>query len=186
VGKTTGNKRVKDELMRIYGKGCFFERAKVAERIAAMGGIKTYKSFLNGKRYNGQKLSKQLTLHHLQHRSEGGKTTIENGAVISEDAHQYIQSLPRDEEELINNMLREWKINIIEMRGDGAIIQHQTFTPSASEYITIPLIENTEQDYKKWQNIKEKRKRIQNPSRAQLKKELRQIIEEHDKMNEER
>ena len=48
-------------------------------------------------------------MHHLRHRSENGATSIENGANVAEVAHQYMHSLPRDQEEIINNMLRQWK-----------------------------------------------------------------------------
>ena len=50
-----------------------------------------------------------MTLHHLKHRSEGGATSERNGAVISTLAHQYLHSLPREQEEVINGMLREYK-----------------------------------------------------------------------------
>ena len=43
---SNSNRSAKKELERIYGKGCFFNRAKVAEQIEAMGGIKTFKVFV--------------------------------------------------------------------------------------------------------------------------------------------
>lgn len=39
----------------------------------------------------------------------GGKTTIQNGVIINILAHRYIHSLPRNQEEIINDYLREWK-----------------------------------------------------------------------------
>ena len=178
MGKNTaGNKIIKEKLMKQYGKGCMFEKAKIAERIEAMGGIDTFKTFVSKKRYKGQKISKQLTLHHLKHRSEGGKTSVENGAVVSEIAHQYLHSLSRDEEEIANNMLREWKINIIAMNGNQQVIQSISFNPKETNII-IPAGDMTEEEYKKYQNLQKKRKRIANPNRAQLKKELTQLIEE--------
>lgn len=39
----------------------------------------------------------------------GGKTTIQNGVIINILAHRYIHSLPREQEEIINDYLREWK-----------------------------------------------------------------------------
>lgn len=42
----------------------------------------------------------------------GGSTTIYNGANVSTIAHQYLHSLPRDQEEIINNELRRFKYNI--------------------------------------------------------------------------
>ena len=36
---------IRKRLEQTYGKGCFFARAKCAERIEKMGGIKTYKQY---------------------------------------------------------------------------------------------------------------------------------------------
>lgn len=65
------NKKIKNQLIRLYGNGCFFERAHIAEKIEQMGGIKTYKTFLEEKKYTGKKIIYQLSMHHLIHRSEG-------------------------------------------------------------------------------------------------------------------
>ena len=86
MGKS--NRHIKRKLERIYGKGCFFSRAHIAERIEAMGGIKTYRRFVEEKRYKGKKISHIITFHHLKHRSEGGQKSIENGANLEEIAHQ--------------------------------------------------------------------------------------------------
>lgn len=64
------NKTAKNELIRIYGKGCFFSRAKLAERLEEKGIEPTYKKFVEKKRYSGKKISHQLTYHHLRHKSE--------------------------------------------------------------------------------------------------------------------
>ena len=53
-----------------------------------------------------------MTLHHLKHRSEDGRTSEQNGAIVNALAHGYLHSLPRHEEELINNMLRDYKWRI--------------------------------------------------------------------------
>ena len=106
------NKVIREELEREYGQGCMFEKANIEEKIEQKRTIKTYKKFIEERRYTGKliKLYKsQMNLHHLKHRSEGGETTVENGAVISSLAHMYLHSLPRKDEEFINNELREYK-----------------------------------------------------------------------------
>lgn len=106
------NKKIRHSLERIYGKGCMFQKAYIAEKIAAMGGIKTYKQFIEEKRYTLKEIKRleaNITLHHLKHRSEAGPTTEENSANINELAHRYVHSLPRNQEEIVNNMLREYK-----------------------------------------------------------------------------
>jgi len=108
------NKKVRKELERKYGRVCMFKKANIEKKVEATRVIKTYKRFLQEKRYTGKsirKLENRLTLHHLKHRSEGGETNIENGAIINELAHTYMHSLPRKHEEYINNELRRFKNN---------------------------------------------------------------------------
>lgn len=66
----SSNKEAKKELERIYGKGCFFNRAKLAERIREKGIELTFEKFIEQKRYSGKKISHQITYHHLRHKSE--------------------------------------------------------------------------------------------------------------------
>ena len=194
---SNSNRSAKKELERIYGKGCFFNRAKVAEQIEAMGGIKTFKVFVQEKRFKGKPISHQITYHHLKHKSEGGKATVENGANVEEVAHQYLHSLPRNQEEIINNMLREFKLNCVMMTGDGQVQEAQSISFNFGEdVLVIPLYDNDERhnpevarqqaeererakhtkDYKK----KKKYERLQNPTRAMKKRELQRMIEEEE------
>ena len=128
-----GNKKVKDALAEKYGAKCFFEAARVAERLEVIKGIQTYKKFIAQKRYYSQKLNfSLLTLHHLIHRDEGGPTNVDNGALMAEPAHQYIHSLPREVEEIANNMMREWKLNFIMMSGERGGTRFRKYRPSAA------------------------------------------------------
>lgn len=63
------NKQARKELERIYGKGCFFARAKIAERIETTDEL-SFKRFVEYKRYKGKKISHRITYHHLVHKSE--------------------------------------------------------------------------------------------------------------------
>ena len=194
---SNSNCSAKKELERIYGKGCFFNRAKVAEQIEAMGGIKTFKVFVQEKKFKGKPISHQITYHHLKHKSEGGKATVENGANVEEVAHQYLHSLPRNQEEIINNMLREFKLNCVMMTGDGQVQEAQSISFNFGEdVLVIPLYDNDERhnpevarqqaeerekakhtkEYKK----KKKYERLQNPTRAMKKRELQRMIEEEE------
>ena len=107
------NSKARQQLESIYGKGCMFKKARIEDQIEALRTIKTYKTFLRETRYTGKKirlLEKNMTYHHLRHASEGGKATVENGAVVNELAHRYLHSLPREQEETVNNMLRKFKL----------------------------------------------------------------------------
>lgn len=174
------NKKIKNQLIRLYGNGCFFERAHIAEKIEQMGGIKTYKTFLEEKKYTGKKIIYQLSLHHLVHRSENGATSVYNGANVSTIAHQYLHSLPRDQEEIINNELRQFKYQIDMARmsvGDKNLSFEKINIPDGAlnmeDVIEIPLEDNS-----KLQAETEKKKPKFN--RAKEKRQFQQMIEESE------
>lgn len=164
------NKTIRKQLEKEYGKGCMFEKAHCEEQIEKLRTIKTFKKYLQEKRYRTnqiKRLRKQMTLHHFIHRSEGGKTTLENGGVVSELAHAYMHSLPRQHEEIINNMLREYKINIATLNGNGKIEKPQKIEIDMSDCIEIEVF-----DY----DAKEKRKP---KTRAKLKAEMENTRQEY-------
>lgn len=169
-----GNKSAKQLLEMIYGKGCMFHKARIAERIEKMGGIKTYKVFKEETRYKRKKLNeleKSMTYHHLKHKSEGGETDIDNGVIINELAHRYIHSLPRNQEEVINNMLRNYKLQcgvLIPKKGDIEIQNGTTIEieEQIDDFIIIPAYDNTIEDCTKRFN------------RAKIKRDTLKLIEE--------
>lgn len=177
------NKKVKEQLMELYGKGCMFEKARIAERIAKMGGIRTYSSYLAEKKFRGKSIKKQLTYHHLQHKADGGKATIENGAVVEASAHAYLHSLPRHQEEIINNMLRAYKINFMELNQGQVLGAGSLEIEEEIEYISIP-IEQDEAEIRRARAIYEK-KRQEEFNRARIKRDTRRLIDEYwEKRNE--
>lgn len=110
---STKNKGIRDELERIYGKGCMFQKAYVADRLRQLGVSITYGTYKKRYTFNQQKtLERRMTLHHMKHKAEGGKTNLENGAVVNELAHRYLHSLKRHEEEKANDMMRDWKRDV--------------------------------------------------------------------------
>lgn len=153
-----------------------FSKARIAERIESMGGIRTYRSYVAEKRFKGKKIPKQLTYHHLRHKSDGGKATVENGAVVDATAHAYLHSLPRHQEEIINNMLRAYKINAMAITTEE-VLNHDAIEFDMTDYITIPLEDDTPQ-YNRKKAIRERKKQEQ-LSRAQIKRETRKAVEEY-------
>lgn len=106
------NRKIRIELARIFGSGCMFKKSQAERFIEKLGSIKTYKQYKKETRYKSRKIKQFeeiMTLHHLRHKSEGGDTSVENGAIINELAHRYIHSLPRNQEEIINDYIRAWK-----------------------------------------------------------------------------
>ena len=170
------NKRAKQALIDIYGEFCMFEKARIAERIEQMGGIRTYRSYVAEKKFKGKKISKQLTYHHLKHRSEGGPANIENGAVVAEIAHAYLYSLPRHQEEIINDMLRRFKINALEVNTQG-IGNHESIEIDMSNYMTLPVYNNTVKQNR--ERTAKRQKKTENLSRAEVKRDTTRKIKEY-------
>lgn len=173
------NKEAKNALERMYGKGCMFKKAGIEQKVEALRTIKTYKKFLRETKYTGRKihlLERNLTYHHLKHRSEGGKATTENGAVIGELPHRYMHSLPRHDEEIINNMLRNYKLQIstgimiptdcqIDLR-DATQIEIDLNTDD--DVLIIPLEDDSKQPHTKKNKF----------NRAKTKRDTQDIIDE--------
>lgn len=174
------NRQIRQQLTRLYGKGCFFERAHIAEKIEKMGGIKTYKKFLQEKRYTGKKIVNQISMHHLCHRSEGGSTTIYNGANVSTVAHQYLHSLPRDQEEIINNELRRFKYNIDMVRmsiGDQQVSFDKINLPDSAFNMEDTLTIALEDDLEIEDDTLKKKPKF---NRAKTKRQFQKMIEESE------
>lgn len=173
---SSDNSKKRRQLEQIYGKGCMFRKANIEDKIERLQTIKTYKVFLKETKYTGKKISqleRNMTYHHLQHRSEGGKTDIKNGAIVNELAHRYLHSLPRSKEEIINNMLREYKLNIATMgvtdKGLESRDAVQIEFDLSEGFITIPVYDNTEKDMIKRQKF----------NRAKAKKQFQDEIDEY-------
>ena len=167
----SSNKNARLALESIYGKGSMFKKAECERQIEKQKlKIKGYKRFLQEKRYSGKILktkSRQMTYHHLQHRSEGGKTDVENGAILSTLEHEYIHSLSREQEEVINNMIRQYKYSIdvncgimtptksgIELENTNSI---EFDIDNEEDLLVIPAYDMTDRDREIYNRAKEKR-----------------------------
>ena len=100
----SSNKKIHKLLAQIYGEKCMFIEAHLEDI--------HFRRYVKQKKYSSRELYRlkhNLTVHHLKHKSEGGKATIENCSLVNELAHRYLHQLPREYEELYNNAIREWK-----------------------------------------------------------------------------
>lgn len=169
------NRPARRRLERIYGKVDMFVKAEVEKKLEELH-IKGYAVFEAEKRLKGKPISQQLTFHHLKHRSEGGDQSEENGALVGLTRHEYMHSLPREEEEIANNIIRDWKMNFVIMNGRGEVMGSGTLEPDWSDCITIPVYDN---------DVKSKKYReYKNPTRAQKKQELKRLVEEYEEEDE--
>lgn len=93
----------------------------------------------------------------------GGDTSIENCTNINRLAHDYLHSLPREQEEVINDMLREhkksFKIGTAVITTEGIEQTKQlTFDDFGVNYIEVPLYEDYhEKDYLKHKQDRNRR-----------------------------
>jgi hypothetical protein len=168
------NKKKRDELQLIYGEGSMFEKSRCEEYIATLPKIKGYKRFIKEKRFTTKeirKLTHRMNYHHLEHKADGGATNVENGAVVNELEHRYIHSLPRNQEEIINNHIRQWKADFIAIMG-GQVIDSQEIDINLNEDVIEIPVHNM--------NIKHNLKYLEEKRRRQEKQELQKLKKEYE------
>ena len=167
------NRGVRMLLEMKYGKGCMFKKANIEKQINILNNtrkkkIKTFKKFKEERKYTRKKLLEQeklMSVHHLRHRSEQGDTSVENCTLINRLAHDYIHSLKREDEEVINDMLREYKkgfkLGIAKLTTEGAEALDQiTFDDLGSDYIEIKLEDNTKEDMEYLEHKRKRNERV--------------------------
>ena len=167
------NKKKREELEHIYGKGSMFDKAKTEEYISSLPRIKGYARFVKEKHFTTKdirRLTKRMNYHHLEHRADGGGTTIENGAVVNELQHRYIHSLPRSHEEIINNHIRKWKADFISLTTEGVIESKEIDIDLNKDFIEIPAIDYTDKKLGKKKSL-EKQRRLEKREMQRIKKE---------------
>ena len=99
----SSNKKVKDRMIRLYGKKCFIEELHIRKKSDVEQEIKRYTSKCQ------RCIMDQLTYHHILERCKGGKATVENGALLRNINHQWFHRLPKKQQEVINRMFQEYK-----------------------------------------------------------------------------
>lgn len=155
------NSKARKALKKIYGDGCFVERAGIRKVVG-------YK-----------KDAHMLTYHHLRHQSEGGRATKENGANVALENHEWLHSLPREEEEEVNNAIREWKINFLaghNMQIDDSGTFKVTDLTKDEDCVIIKAYDTTKEQQEQLEKQKQKRKPKFN--RSKVKREMQEEINE--------
>ena len=145
------NKSARQELERLYGKECFIDKLHLREE--------------KQKRYTGKgqlKQMKQLTYHHIKMKKDGGRATIENGALLSAENHAWFHKQSPEKQSEMNRAFQEYKMAFAELTTEG-IKQAQRIEIDMSNCMTIPLENNRETTKQR---------------RAREKRELRRELEE--------
>lgn len=148
----SSNKSVKEQMIQIYGAECFIEKLHLRKdkerRYTSKGQLKRMK---------------QLTYHHIRMKKDNGKTTIENGALLSAENHAWFHKQSEEKQAEMNRAFQEYKMSFAEFTTEG-IKQAQKIDIDMSDYITIPLENNRE-------TTKQRRAR----EKQELKKELEEL-----------
>lgn len=96
------NKRAKERLIDLYGAECFIEKLHLRKDTDP----RKYTS--KGQR----KRMKQLTYHHIQERSNGGQATVENGALLSTENHEWFNRQSKEAQRQMNELFQQYKASV--------------------------------------------------------------------------
>lgn len=145
----SSNKKIKDRLIELYGPECFIDKLHLRKD-------KKPRKYTSKSQY---KRMKELTYHHIKERRNGGKTTVENGALLSAENHEWFNKQSDKAQRQMNELFQEYK-RLVDI---GIIVNGQTLVEKSieidmSNFIEIPVIETTEEIRKKYNRAEEKRK----------------------------
>lgn len=145
----SSNKKAKERLTELYGAECFIDKLK----------LRKDKKPRRYKIKSQYKRMKELTYHHIREKRYGGKATIENGALLSVENHEWFNKQSDKAQRQMNELFQEYK-RLVDI---GIIVNGQTLVEKSieidmSNFIEIPVIETTEEIRKKYNRAEEKRK----------------------------
>ena len=139
----SSNKRAKEELIRRYGAECFIEKLKLRKDTEP-------------RKYKGKgqiKKMKQLTYHHIRMKKDGGRATVENGALLSTENHAWFHKQNPQDQAIMNAMFQEYKKQYQECEVVFVDKLDLGFEIKAMEF----HIDEREQKKEKYNRAKEKR-----------------------------
>lgn len=95
----SNNKRIKNKMVAKYGSECWIEKLHLRKDTEP----RRYTSKAQMKRM------KMLTYHHIKERRNGGKSTEENGALLSAENHAWFHKQPLEIQIRLNQIFQEYK-----------------------------------------------------------------------------
>ena len=78
---------------------------------------------------------KQLTFHHIKEKRNGGKATVENGALLSEENHIWFNKQSKDVQRELNQKFQEYKKCCIEITDESIDEISPRILIAATEFI---------------------------------------------------
>lgn len=153
------NKSIRNKMEKIFGKKCMIEESGIRYiPIEERRKIKGYKKF-----------QEKITYHHIKEKQQGGKRSIENGALIKDYNHSWLHSLPEEEKEEINKQLQQYKLNMLVMSGNGKVLEQMSsiLDFNMDDCIVIPVYDTKRKPKKldRRKSILERQERKQNKHR---------------------
>lgn len=151
MGKS--NRSAKQALIRLYGKECFIDKLHLRPE--------TDKVVYTGKaQYHRMK---QLTYHHILEKSKGGKATVENGAILSVENHEWFNKQSPQKQRELNARFQDYKrtcnlkIVAAQLTTQGIQKAEVIEFEETPEIEIIPVFDMTEEDIRIYEEHKRKR-----------------------------
>ena len=158
MGKS--NKEAKEELIRLYGAKCFIDRLHYRPESSR---VYTGKQLAYMRKH--QKELKRLTYHHILERCKGGKATVKNGALLSEDNHRWFNKQSKEAQDKMNEGFQELKKKIDNARECKIELVDELVIDFSVKVAEISFSDEIRPQKEKF-------------DRAKVKRETRKIIEE--------
>lgn len=154
----SSNKRAKREIILRCGEKCFIEELGIRSQKEISADLRRYR----GKKQ--KKIMNELTYHHIVERFKGGKTTVDNGAILRNINHIWFNNLPKERQEELNKMFQEYKkqfnfnIAVASLTTDGIKKYEVLQFEEPEDFITIPVYNTTDKDIQMYEEYKKSRR----------------------------
>ena len=137
------NKKAKERLIKLYGAECFI--------------VKLHLRHDTDRHYTSKgqlKRIKQLTYHHIVMKKDGGKATIENGALLSAENHEWFHRQPLRSQKKMNEKFQENKKCKVEFVDelDTEVEVHYTMVKPSD--ISISIEKQRRKDKKEFERLR--------------------------------
>lgn len=99
------NKKVREEMVELFGDECWIDKLDLKPRSIIGDYV--------GRSIKCLKKDRVLVYHHIIMKKDGGKNTIANGALLSEENHTWLHQQKQWRQDTINQYLQMYKINFI-------------------------------------------------------------------------
>lgn len=157
----SGNKNAKRKLIQRYGRIDFLDELKIVvpsnRRYTSKGQIKKMR---------------QLTYHHILEKSKGGHSTVENGALLTAEHHEWFHQQSPAVQDRLNAAFQKLKQEMDKMQ--------ELTVNFTDEDIDLPF------DFNTMEISIDKKGKMRTYNRAQIKRRTREMYDKYERMLEER